>query len=61
MRLLALVALGSQHEGCELTFRAIEAELQLGPGEAEAWLVRAFAKQLLDGRIDQVRVAGCAL
>jgi hypothetical protein len=55
MRMMALVALCAEREGTDVTFAEVSKSLQLEGDEAEAWIVRAFGKQLLDGRIDQVR------
>lgn len=54
MRLMALLAVCSSKEGQEVKFSAVEEALALDPGTAEGWLVQAFGKQLLDGRINQV-------
>lgn len=58
MRMLALMALCNKREGDDVPFSAVNDALALdgsaGSGEAEAWLVRAFGKLLVDGRIDQV-------
>lgn len=61
MRLMALLNLAGQYEGQELEFETIEAELGLGKDEAETWVVRAFGKQLLEGRINQVRSQHCTV
>lgn len=52
---MALLAVCSSKEGQEVKFTAVEEALALEPGTAEGWLVQAFGKQLLDGRINQVR------
>jgi hypothetical protein len=54
MRMMALVALCAEREGTDVSFEEVSKSLQLQGDEAEAWIVRAFGKQLLDGRIDQV-------
>jgi hypothetical protein len=54
MRLMALLALCSTKEGMEVSFKEVEQALALEEGQAEGWLVQAFGKQLLDGRINQV-------
>jgi hypothetical protein len=54
MRLMALLAVCSTKEGMEVSFKEVEQALALEEGQAEGWLVQAFGKQLLDGRINQV-------
>lgn len=54
MRLMALLAVCSSKEGMDVTFAEVEQALALEEGQAEGWLVQAFGKQLLDGRINQV-------
>lgn len=54
MRLMALLALCADRCGDPLPFSDVEAALRTDAGTAEAWLVRAFGKQLIDGRINQV-------
>ena len=56
MRLMALLAVCSSKEGMEVSFKEVEQALALEEGQAEGWLVQAFGKQLLDGRINQVRI-----
>lgn len=55
MRLMALLAVCCSKEGMEVSFLEVEQALALEEGQAEGWLVQAFGKQLLDGRINQVR------
>jgi eIF3 subunit M, C-terminal helix len=55
MRMMALVALCAGREGDDVPFAEVAAALKLDDGSAEAWLVRAFGKLLVDGRIDQAR------
>lgn len=55
IRMMALVTACAGHEGEEVAFATVQEALQVESGDAEAWIVRAFGKQLLDGRIDQVR------
>lgn len=57
MRLMALLAVCSSKEGKEVSFQEVEQALALEEGQAEGWLVQAFGKQLLDGRINQVRAS----
>jgi hypothetical protein len=54
MRLMALLSVCSSKEGQDVSFIEIEKALALESGQAEGWLVQAFGKQLLDGRINQV-------
>lgn len=54
MRLMALLALCAERAGTRVPFADVEAALHVESGTAEGWLVKAFGKQLVDGRIDQV-------
>lgn len=56
MRLMALLSVCASKEGQDVSFAEIEKGLALESGQAEGWLVQAFGKQLLDGRINQVRL-----
>jgi hypothetical protein len=55
-RMLALVALCRGREGEDVPFADVGGALALADAadSAEGWLVRAFGKNLVDGRIDQV-------
>jgi uncharacterized membrane protein YecN with MAPEG domain len=55
MRMMSLVALCCDNEGAEVPFAEVNAALMLEGDDAEGWLVRAFGKMLVDGRINQAR------
>jgi translation initiation factor 3 subunit M len=52
MRLMALLGLGAK--ASTVSFQDVQAALNIGEGEVEAWIVRAIGKKLLDARIDQL-------
>eukprot|EP00199_Chlamydomonas_sp_CCMP681_P002217 CAMPEP_0119101946 /NCGR_PEP_ID=MMETSP1180-20130426/837_1 /TAXON_ID=3052 ORGANISM="Chlamydomonas cf sp, Strain CCMP681" /NCGR_SAMPLE_ID=MMETSP1180 /ASSEMBLY_ACC=CAM_ASM_000741 /LENGTH=426 /DNA_ID=CAMNT_0007086135 /DNA_START=90 /DNA_END=1370 /DNA_ORIENTATION=- len=53
--MLALLALCSTAGRQEVTFKAIQAALDVPEDQVENWVVRAIGAKLMEGRIDQVR------